>query len=95
MTTLNWKAMAERKRLRAQGIQPMEPRGVVLPPRGAAEAKRAERLQAYLEGEPSGRRDVEAMLDALAEGRKEREKWLRGILEAWADERQDPPWRRS
>jgi hypothetical protein len=95
MTALNWKALAARRRAEDERFTPQEPRGVVLPPRGAAEARRAERLQEYLEAEPSGRRDVEAMLNALAEARKEREAWLRGILDAWADERQDPPWRRS
>lgn len=76
--TLNYRA----QKLRREGKAPLEPRGLTLPTTSTAARKAAQRVEAYIRSTPLGV-DLSATLDTPE--RREREAWLRGVLDCCED----------
>lgn len=80
---INFTRERQKDRMRRQGFEEANPKALFHRPQQAAELARAAKLEAYLRAEPRGERDIEKLLDTPA--RRERDDWLRGVLDACED----------
>jgi len=72
-----------RSRMHRQGFEEANPKATHYPAMHGKEVARAEHLEAYLRISPKGERDLEPLLDTPE--RKERDTWLREVLDACED----------